>query len=396
MSMEYAHIDGGSSNPGYLTEDTNGQYQDNTGQTRAYCVLDGGVLTFYYDNKVNTRPGLRFPVEKNHSAFNMPQWYYKRPRVKRVVFDSSFAAFEPTSTARWFYDFPYLTEVVGAQNLNTSQVTSMSEMFRFNSSLRSVDFSSWDTGKCTDMNCLFCLCTSLADINISNFNTSQVTNMYHMFHACPLTTLDLRSFDTAKVTDMYWMFIDSSVKTIYASDKWSTASVKSSREMFKGCKNLVGGMGTKYDPRHIDHEYAKIDGGMCDPGYLTGEYQSGEPEAYVVLDDKGTLTFYYDWNRGCREGIFFDIPKKYNEGRDLTYPLWMYHKDVIIQVVFDSSFAGYHPVYTFEWFRNLEQLEKVTDIQYLNTDQVVDMRMMFYSCSKLKELDVSHFNTSNV
>ena len=396
INEEYARIDGGSSYPGYLTEDTNGQYQDNTGQTRAYCVLDGGVLTFYYDNKVNTRPGLRFPVEKNHSAFNMPQWYYKRPRVKRVVFDSSFAAFEPTSTARWFYDFPYLTEVVGAQNLNTSQVTSMSEMFRFNSSLRSVDFSSWDTGKCTDMNCLFCLCTSLADINISNFNTSQVTNMYHMFHACPLTTLDLRSFDTAKVTDMYWMFIDSSVKTIYASDKWSTASVKSSREMFKGCKNLVGGMGTKYDPRHIDHEYAKIDGGMCNPGYLTGEYQSGEPEAYVVLDDKGTLTFYYDWNRGCREGIFFDIPKNYNEGRDLTYPLWMYHKDEIIQVVFDSSFAGYHPVYTFEWFRNLEQLEKVTNIQYLNTDQVVDMRMMFYSCSKLKELDVSHFNTSNV
>ena len=396
INEEYARIDGGSSNPGYLTEDTNGQYQDNTGQTRAYCVLDGGVLTFYYDNKVNTRPGLRFPVEKNHSAFNMPQWYYKRPRVKRVVFDSSFAAFEPTSTARWFYDFPYLTEVVGAHNLNTSQVTSMSEMFRFNSSLRSVDFSSWDTGKCTDMNCLFCLCTSLADINISNFNTSQVTNMYHMFHACPLTTLDLRSFDTAKVTDMYWMFIDSSVKTIYASDKWSTASVKSSREMFKGCKNLVGGMGTKYDPRHIDHEYAKIDGGMCDPGYLTGEYQSGEPEAYALLEDS-TLTFYYDWNRGCREGETFDIPDhlgKFEIGFFSSPEKIGWSGKYFVKAVIDESFSNYYPKYTFYWFAN-RNLREIDNIEYLRTDSVIDMSHMF-SDSNIENLDLSHFNTGNV
>lgn len=401
---EYARIDGGSSYPGYLTEDTNGQYQDNTGQTRAYCVLDGGVLTFYYDNKVNTRPGLRFPVEKNHSAFNMPQWYYKRPRVKRVVFDSSFAAFEPTSTARWFYDFPYLTEVVGAQNLNTSQVTSMSEMFRFNSSLRSVDFSSWDTGKCTDMNCLFCLCTSLADINISNFNTSQVTNMYHMFHACPLTTLDLRSFDTAKVTDMYWMFIDSSVKTIYASDKWSTASVKSSREMFKGCKNLVGGMGTKYDPRHIDHEYAKIDGGMRDPGYLTDEYQSGEREAYAIYNDS-TLYFYYDNLRHLREGVSY-LSEEFRYGfRDdwgskawttlankATASIWDIKK-----IVFDESFKNYDDIIsTSSWFSGCEKLEEISGLDNLNTRNVTDMNRMFFRCTTLPSLDLTHFDTSNV
>ena len=401
---EYARIDGGSSYPGYLTEDTNGQYQDNTGQTRAYCVLDGGVLTFYYDNKVNTRPGLRFPVEKNHSAFNMPQWYYKRPRVKRVVFDSSFAAFEPTSTARWFYDFPYLTEVVGAQNLNTSQVTSMSEMFRFNSSLRSVDFSSWDTGKCTDMNCLFCLCTSLADINISNFNTSQVTNMYHMFHACPLTTLDLRSFDTAKVTDMYWMFINSSVKTIYASDKWSTASVKSSREMFKGCKNLVGGMGTKYDPRHIDHEYAKIDGGMRDPGYLTDEYQSGEREAYAIYNDS-TLYFYYDNLRHLREGVSY-LSEEFRYGfRDdwgskawttlankATASIWDIKK-----IVFDESFKNYDDIIsTSSWFSGCEKLEEISGLDNLNTRNVTDMNRMFFRCTTLPSLDLTHFDTSNV
>ena len=392
----YAHIDGGPSNPGYLTEDTNGQFEDNSGQTRAYCVLNNGVLTFYYDNKVNSRQGLKFPVERNDGALTMPQWYYKRSGVKKAVFDPSFAAFRPTCTARWFYSFPNLVSIEGLNNLNTSQVTTMAEMFRFSYSLLSLDVSSFDTSQVTDMGCMFCLCTSLAHIDVSNFDTSKVKSMLHMFHACPLTTLDLRSFDTSNVTDMYWMFIDSSVKTIYASEKWSTASVKSSREMFKGCQNLVGGMGTKYDSKHIDHEYAQIDGGLCDPGYLTGEYQNGEPEPYAVLDNKGTLTLYYDWNRGCREGISFDIPRYHNEGRDGSYPKWFHYKEKIIHIDFDSSFAGYHPIYTFEWFAYLEKLEKVTNIQYLNTDQVINARKMFYYCINLKSLDVSHFDTSNV
>ena len=384
----YAHIDGGSGYPGYLTEDTNGQFKDNTGQTRAYCVLDNYVLTFYYDNKVNSRPGLRFPVEKNHNAFNMPQWYFKRPRVRKVVFDSSFAAFEPTSTARWFYDFPYLAEVVGASNLNTSQVTSMSEMFRFNSSLRSVDFSSWDTSKCTDMNCLFCLCTSLADINVSNFNTSQVTNMFHMFHACPLTTLDLRSFNTSKVTNMYWMFIESSVKTIYVSDKWSTESVTSSNEMFKGCKNLVGGMGTEYSPKHIDHEYAQIDGGMCDPGYLTGEYL-GKREPYAVLNDS-TLTFYYDWNMACRDGTVYPIGEECNRS-------WDYDCAISTKTVsFDRSFAHFRPIRTNNWFYEFGVLTKIENLENLNTSEVTDMSYMFFACAKLTALDLHSFDTQKV
>ena len=387
IDVEYARIDGGTSNPGYLTEDTNGQYEDNTGVTRAYCVLDDHVLTFYYDNKLNSRPGLRFPVEKSYSALNMPQWYFKRSRVRKVVFDRTFATFKPTSTARWFYDFPFLAEVVGANYLNTSQVTSMSEMFRFNSSLRSVDFSSWDTSKCTDMGCLFCLCTSLADINISNFNTSNVKSMYHMFHACPLSTLDLRSFNTSKVTNMYWMFIDSSVKTIYASDKWSTVSVTNSGEMFKGCKNLVGGMGTKFDPKHIDHEYAQIDGGMCDPGYLTGDTYTGKP--YAVLKDS-TLTFYYDNNMACREGEIYPIGEESNRSWDYSCAL------STKTVSFDSSFANYRPIRTSNWFGEFVVLTKIENIENLNTSEVTDMSYMFFSCVALPQLDLRSFDTRKV
>ena len=39
--------------------------------------------------------------------------------------------------------------------------------------------------------------------------------------------------------------------------------------MFCCCFNLVGGKGTKYDPKNITYEYAKIDGGENAPGLLT-------------------------------------------------------------------------------------------------------------------------------
>ena len=384
----YAHIDGGPSNPGYLTEDTNGQFEDNSGQTRAYCVLNNGVLTFYYDNKVNSRQGLKFPVERNDGALTMPQWYYKRSGVKKAVFDPSFAAFRPTCTARWFYSFPNLVSIEGLNNLNTSQVTTMAEMFRFSYSLLSLDVSSFDTSQVTDMGCMFCLCTSLAHIDVSNFDTSKVKSMLHMFHACPLTTLDLRSFDTSNVTDMYWMFIDSSVKTIYASEKWSTASVKSSREMFKGCQNLVGGMGTKYDSKHIDHEYAQIDGGLCDPGYLTGEY-NGTREPYAVLKDS-TLTFYYDWNKNCREGMVYPMGDKGERKWDTDCG---YSTNT---VSFDSSFADFRPKTTRNWFGGFYYLKVIEDIKNLNTSEVTDMGDMFQFCHSLTKLDLRTFDTGKV
>ena len=45
--------------------------------------------------------------------------------------------------------------------------------------------------------------------------------------------------------------------------------VEESKNMFRNCPNLVGGQGTKFDEKHTDVEYAHIDGGESNPGYLT-------------------------------------------------------------------------------------------------------------------------------
>ena len=63
-----------------------------------------------------------------------------------------------------------------------------------------------------------------------NIDTSRVTTMTNMFYSCKkLKVLDLTSFDTSNVTNMDDMFMNmSDLTTIYVGDNWSTNSVTSS------------------------------------------------------------------------------------------------------------------------------------------------------------------------
>jgi surface protein len=140
-----------------------------------------------------------------------------------------------------------LQTITGMEYLNTSEVTNMSWMFGY--------------------------CSSLTSLDLSNFNTANVRQMADMFISCHgLTSLDLSSFNTSNVTDMCEMFYGCiALTTIYVGEGWSTAAVTDSEDMFYGCKKLVGGAGTTYDANHVDASYAHIDGGADNPGYFTAK-----------------------------------------------------------------------------------------------------------------------------
>ena len=69
---------------------------------------------------------------------------------------------------------------------------------------------------------------------------------------------------------------------------------------------------------------------------------------------------------------------------------------IIVHIVFDKSFSTYTPTSLRFFFYNLTKLETITGLEYLNTEKVTDMFYMFYNCSSLTSLDVTHFNTANV
>ncbi len=358
MDKTYAHIDGGTSNPGYFSEFK---------ESYACYTSSNTTLTFYYDSQRSNRPGTTYDL---NTGDNFAGWITDGTyaNVTKVVFDASFAGARPTTTFDWFVGMAYLQSITGISYLNTSEVTNMAGMFGY--------------------------CAGLTSLDLSHFNTFKVTSMGAMFYYCnSLTSLDLSSFNTSKVTEMGYMFGDcSDLRTIFVGNAWSISAVTSSDDMFYNCTSLVGCRGTTYDENHVDKTYAHIDGGTNNPGYFTAE--GDEPwEAYACYTSSNkTLTFYFDNQRSSRPGTTYDLntgsnlPGWYNDG---TYAN-------VTNVVFDSSFANARPTSTCAWFVDMEYLQTITGMTYLNTSEVTNMAWMFAACMRLPSLDVSNFNTSNV
>ena len=68
----------------------------------------------------------------------------------------------------------------------------------------------------------------------------------------------------------------------------------------------------------------------------------------------------------------------------------------IVYIVFNKSFSTYTPTSLNSFFSSLTYLKTITGLEYLNTEKVTDMYRMFFKCSSLTSLDVTHFNTANV
>ena len=127
--------------------------------------------------------------------------------------------------------------------------------------------------------------------------------------------------------------------------------------------------------------------------------QAQTREAYVSRSANGTtLTFYYDDQRATRTGTTWGIEEKKKEGNH-TYPVWAGTSDepdrITTRVVFDASFRDFRPTTTARWFYKYLALKQIEGLEFLNTSEVKDMTAMFYRCSDLTSLDVSHFNTQN-
>ena len=260
-------------------------------------MIDGNTaIEFRYDNEKAARGGM--DIGPFDSGSDRP-WNTYAEGIYSVIFDESFAnCTSITSTAFWFSEFMHLEYIGGLEYLNTSNVTDMEEMFFGCKELQELNVSNFRTGSVTNMSSMFNTCTALRNIDVTNFNTSSVTNMSSMFFYCfGLEELDLTSFQTRNVTDMTMMFgFCPALTTIYVNEEnWNTVYVSASNDMFQECQKLVGGMGTAWSSDHIGLDYAHIDFGPDNPGYLTARNGGGSgEEAQYWMELRSTLDYALD------------------------------------------------------------------------------------------------------
>lgn len=223
-SVEMAHTGAG----GYLTA-----------ATASWVRWDAptGTLSFH---RSATKPAGDNILDLGYG--NYPNWDTHAAEIKKVVFKAGFRDETHTTCSKWFSGCTNLTSIEGIENLNTSNVKYMNEMFGQCSNLETLDLSHFNTEKVGNMSNMFNGCTKLHDLNISSFNTENVTNMYGMFYGCSsLDSLDLSHFNTRYVRNdqMNYMFNGcSSLSYLNVSNFTTDKPGMQLDGLFQGCSSL--------------------------------------------------------------------------------------------------------------------------------------------------------------
>ena len=136
------------------------------------------------------------------------------------------------------------------------------DMFAYNTTIKSVDFGNADFRNVETIRALFFNCTSLTEIDLSGANLNRATSMFYFAQGCwNLKTIKLPTSMPALTNAKYAFNSCSSLTTIYAGD-WTnnkTISDTNSVSMFYGCSNLVGAI--RYNSAYVTWSMANTQTG---------------------------------------------------------------------------------------------------------------------------------------
>ena len=287
VDKTYAHIDGGTSNPGYFTnkklaqtllsgvdfnsaikgEEFEEEYISDD-EIYLYAPYDESIVEIYFSdideneaqdaeavipvdvNRTGSIKAYKIPLEGEDGLYYIvvsPVLGYDKMKVyanenSSQMFDSFAGAkiievnsvdfSNTTNMSMMFSECNNLTNIEFG-DINTSKVTDMSMVFANLTECTSIDLSEFDTSNVTDMNYMFSGMSNLEELDLSTFDTANVTNMSNMFSYCEsLYEIDLSNFNTSKVTDMSMMFHRLRDCTYLNLASFDTSSVTNMNSMF--------------------------------------------------------------------------------------------------------------------------------------------------------------------
>ena len=199
--------------------------------TNDYADEEYGTLITNYDNQDNTEN-----QPAGGDEYWSPIWYDDNTNIKTVVIKDKIV---PKSCSYWFADCELLNKIENIENLDTSNVESMSDMFNGCKELTSLNLANVDTSNVTNMVRVFSKCSKLVLQELINLDTSNVTDMTSMFYGCDaLTKLDLSTFNTSNVTNMGMMFCGCDALTELDLSTFNTSNVTNMGMMFCECTSL--------------------------------------------------------------------------------------------------------------------------------------------------------------
>jgi len=292
----------------------------------------------------------------------------------------------PANSQYLFSGLYNATAINGLQNLDTTSVTNMQNMFYECYHVTNLDLSWFKTGNVTNMQSMFLYCERVQSINFSkDFTTDKVSNMNNMFNGCfALQSLNLSSFDTHSVTNMSYMFNScKALQAITFGSEFKTSKVTNMSYMFNDCWYLNALNLSSFDTSSVTN----MDRMFCECYNL--------PELNVSTFNTSKVTsmerMFCQVERATQ--ITFSSNFTTNNITNMTH---LFEGCRALNSLDLSSFNTNNVTNMESMFDRCLALESINFGDNFHTDKVTTMKAMFFDCYNLKQLDVSEFYTNKI
>ena len=317
----YAHIDGGTSNPGYFTnrdrlygamfqtgQEVSVKMKKLVNSSATFSTQDTTITNIarYTGTPNSTYLTDTYKVSTDEYITPIYMWYDSTSTTIYWYSEAIDVYYNPNSSY-FFLNLSAINSITCMNDISSEYVTNMSSMF-YNTGYNSTTFTldlgdKFDTSNVTNMAYMF-NSTGYSSTSFTldlgdKFDTSNVTKMNYMFYdtgySSTVFTLDLGdSFDTSNVTNMENMFYyagySSTVFTLDLGNNFDTSNVTTMSSMFSntGSRSTVFtlDLGDKFDTGNVTNMSNMF-------------YQTGYSSTVFTLDlgdnfDTGNVTTMYN------------------------------------------------------------------------------------------------------
>ena len=272
---------------------------------------------------------------------------------------------------------------IDLSNFDSSKINSTSYMFYKCSNLEYINFGNFDTSSVVDMSHMFSGCISITSYNLSSFNTSKAENMIGLFrYNNNLEKIDLINFDTSLVTNMKYMFMECYKLTVINLSNFNTPYLEKMGGMFHGCTSLQSIDISNFDTSNVDNF---------------------ESLFYFCQNLKSINLKNFNTKNGVDMKWMFC-------GCTLLTSLDLSNFDLSKAEHLGSMFAGcgnleyinFNYSYTLSSIKDVGYLFsdckklKSLDLSFLDISQITQLDFMFNNCESLQYLNISNFDISLV
>ena len=265
------------------------------------------------------------------------------------------------------YDEPLwsnLQEVVGLDFVDTSKVKSTSLMFYKNLNIQELDLNNWDMSNVESVSFMFAGCLNLEKLYIDKWDVSSVKDFSALFQG------------TSHKGDMKLYYLDVS--------KWKTSSAENMGHVFYGCGNLEYIDISNWDVRKVTNFSH-----MFSDCFKLKELDLSKWKTLSVINFDAFLN-------DCRSLIVIDVSNL--ETKTCIQFSQMFEACINLERIIGienwdvSNASNYAFSETFHCCYKLKEL----NLSSWNTKKADNYARMFAECRSLVELDLSNFSYSNL